>query len=48
MIGQFFLEKRFARGVGELGRIKKTSPSDVEVAARTGAPVTERKPGDKR
>jgi polar amino acid transport system permease protein len=48
MIGQFFLEKRFARGVGELGRIKKTSPKDVQIAAGASAPVAERKPGEKR
>jgi polar amino acid transport system permease protein len=48
MIGQFFLEKRFARGVGELGRIKKSSPSDVEVVAAASPSVADRKPGSKR
>jgi len=48
MIGQFFLEKRFARGVGELGRIKNSSPSDVEVVAAASPSVAGRKPGGKR
>ena len=47
MIGQFFLEKRFARGVGELGRARKPSRG-FEGAAMPGPSVADQDSGEKR
>ncbi len=47
MIGQFFLEKRFARGVGELGRIKIPS-SRFAGAAVVNPPGPDPDSGEKR